>query len=148
MPYRNAPHRFADRIKTAFHAWKRCTSGIAAVETALVLPIFVGLLFPPLEYARYIYTKRVMISGVNEGARFAAFTSSDPASTMNEEAIRSVVVSNLGMFAPLREDIAVTFEPDMSPGSRVTVMIDVPFETVTDVFGNFRIQARGARTLF
>lgn len=48
------------------------TSGQALVETALVLPIFLLLLFGLIDGGRFVYTDSLMSQAAREGARLAA----------------------------------------------------------------------------
>jgi hypothetical protein len=45
--------------------------GQALVETALVLPIFLLVLYSIIEFGRYIYTVQVLNDAAREGARYA-----------------------------------------------------------------------------
>ena len=135
------------RFGVAVRDWRRDRRGTATIEIGMLFPLVLAALIPTVEYARYIYTKRLIVSELNEGARFAAFNASNPDVAITEGSVRNFVVESLGEAIVSAEDVAVTFSPDASPGSRVTVAVNLPFQSVTAVFGEFRLDLRASRTL-
>ena len=57
---------------TLFARLIRSTSGSAAAEMALVLPLLTVLLFGSVELGNYFYSEHVLVKGVRDGARYAA----------------------------------------------------------------------------
>ena len=57
----------------------KCQKGQALVEFALVLPIFVIVLFGIIEFARLWETVNILTSAAREGVRVAAVTPPDAA---------------------------------------------------------------------
>jgi Flp pilus assembly protein TadG len=68
---------------------KKQESGQSLVEFALVLPIFVVLLFGIMEFGRLWETTNVLTSAAREGARVAAVT--EPDLVEAENAVRAVL---------------------------------------------------------
>src|SRR5688572_8353914 len=52
-----------------FRLLRRCDSGVAAVETALVLPVLAGLLIAVIEFSFVFYTYNTMQSAARDVAR-------------------------------------------------------------------------------
>jgi hypothetical protein len=50
----------------------RCTSGAAAAELALALPILLVLLFGSAELGNYFMNEHILVKAVRDGARYAA----------------------------------------------------------------------------
>lgn len=50
----------------------RCTSGAAAAEMALALPILLVLLFGSAELGNYFMNEHILVKAVRDGARYAA----------------------------------------------------------------------------
>jgi Flp pilus assembly protein TadG len=48
------------------------SSGSAAAEMILVVPLLVGLMFGTMELGNYFYSEHVVVKGVRDGARFAS----------------------------------------------------------------------------
>jgi Flp pilus assembly protein TadG len=85
-----------------FRSFLANQSGNAAVETALMLPILLGIMFVCVEGGHYFYIEHQVVKGVRDGARFAArqpftkFTCSTVDSTVADlvkEVTRTGVVS-------------------------------------------------------
>jgi Flp pilus assembly protein TadG len=56
-------------------------SGGAAVEFALVMPIFIGVLFGMIDYGWYFYQKFTLAAAIREGVRLGATYRYAPAAT-------------------------------------------------------------------
>ena len=57
---------------TCFRRIRRETSGAAAAEMALVLPLLMVVLFGSFEVGHFFYSAHIANKGVRDGARFAA----------------------------------------------------------------------------
>jgi len=64
--------------------------GTAMVEFAVVLPIFLFIIWCVVDFARAFYTQNSLATAVREGARFAAVTSA-PASAETLSAVKTRV---------------------------------------------------------
>ena len=52
--------------------WFSLTRGVAAIEFALILPVFFLILFGVINFGIMIYDKAVIVNAAREGARWAA----------------------------------------------------------------------------
>ena len=55
----------------------KCTSGAAAAEMALIVPLAVLMLFTTLEAGHWMYAQHQVVKGLRDGARYAARQSFD-----------------------------------------------------------------------
>ena len=125
----------ADRkFRKAYRKWRAPfdggEGGAAAVEFAIIAPIFLAFLYGLLELARVIFTQGVLIYAVQEGSRYAA---ADSNSTV--AAIGNVVT---GKFIGISQNpAAVTVTPTVNPdGTRtVTVSVQYTFTWLVSLFG-------------
>jgi Flp pilus assembly protein TadG len=58
-------------MKPLISFWRDC-SGSAAVETVLIMPISLALMFGAADLGNYFYKEHIVIGAVRDGARFAA----------------------------------------------------------------------------
>lgn len=135
-------------MKKLLRRWKSNQRGTATLEMGLTLPLFIAVMFPPIEFARFSYADRILKSSVNEGAKFAALTLASAGSSVTEDDVRDLVIEKAGNFAPARESIVITYSPAKEPGARVTVAATAEFNESVDVFGDFSHNVNGTRTLF
>ena len=114
--------------------------GAVAVEFALVLPLFMLLVFGIIDFGRAYYTLNQIISSVREGARFAAVLE-DPMAQQAD--IRKVVRDfTVPMGGARIADSQIEIALDNATG-RVTVRVkQYPFELITPLAKTF-----GAGTL-
>lgn len=100
--------------------------GAAAVEFAIVLPVFVILVFGMIEYGRMVMVQQVITNASREGARRAVL---DGATT---SAVQSTVSSYLTNAAVNGGSAAVSPDPATAgSGDPVTVTVSVPFSSVS-----------------
>lgn len=100
--------------------------GQAIVETALVLPIFVLLLFGILEFGQILNQYLVLTAAAREGARVAAVSNDDAARLAVTDAVTSI--SNSGL------TVNITYpEGKRQQGGSVTVTVSKPIEATTPV---------------
>lgn len=98
--------------------------GQAIVETALVLPIFVLLLFAILEFGQVLNQYLVLTAAAREGARVAAVSNDDAARLAVADAVTSI--SNNGI------TVNITYpEGYRQQGKSVTVTVSKPIEVTT-----------------
>ena len=114
----------------------------------LTLPLFIAVMFPPIEFARFSYADRILKSSVNEAAKFAAITLTDPSGTVTEDDVRDLLIEKAGTYAPERHAIVISYAPAREPGARVTVAATAEFNETVDVFGDYSHSVNGTRTLF
>lgn len=102
--------------------------GAATVEFALVVPIFILLLFGMIEFGRMVMIQQVIVNASREGARRAVFEG-----TSIEEVKDIVETYMTASHVPVdRDDIEVSSDPGTTPtGDPIMVRIWVPYENVS-----------------
>ena len=116
-----------------FNVYKVCGSfrkqrGAAAVEFAVVAPIFVLLLFGMIEYGRMVMVQQMLTNATREGARRAVL---DGTTTAN---VKTTVQNYLtsGNITVNNSEITVAPDPAAAAfGDPVTVSLTVPFSRVS-----------------
>ena len=117
--------------------------GAAAVEMALVLPVFLTLLFGMVESGRAMMMSQVIVNASREGARVAASDGATNAAV--ETTVESYLQQSLGLTgADMTVTITVTPGPgnpdpannvaNASPGDKCTVQTEVPYSNLA-IFG-------------
>ena len=116
-----------------FNLHKVCGSfrkqrGAAAVEFAVVAPIFVLLLFGMIEYGRMVMVQQMLTNATREGARRAVLdgtTMADVKTTVNDYLTSGSITVN-------DDEITVTPDPSAASfGDPVTVSLTIPFTRVS-----------------
>ena len=120
--------------------------GAALVEMALVLPIFVSVVLGIVEFGRAMMVAQLLTNASREGARMGAMDA-----TTNTEVIDSVkdFVSRSAGVNASHVSVSITVEPaagNPNPSGQVanartrdlvTVQVQVPFDRVSYVTGNW-----------
>jgi Flp pilus assembly protein TadG len=100
--------------------------GAAAVEFAIVLPVFVILVFGMIEYGRMVMVQQVITNASREGARRAVL---DGATTTS---VQSAVTSYLTNASVNGGSTAVSPNPTTAAsGDPITVTVSIPFSSVS-----------------
>jgi len=103
--------------------------GAAAVEFAIVAPVFFLLVFGMIEYGRLVMVQQVITNASREGARRAVL---DGATTSEVETTVEDFLTSAGIDP---DDVTITCNPsppsDAAFGEPVTVQITVPFTAVS-----------------
>ena len=109
-------------------AQRRTSSGAAAVEFALVLPLFLTVLFGMLEYSWFFYQQFGVASAVREGVRFGVTidmdSSPDPraaAMTRTKAVLDGVAISYSG------GTVAAVYNGSY-PSRTMTVNVDLAYK--------------------
>lgn len=127
--------------------------GQSLVEFALVLPIFLLLLFGLIDIGRYVYTANAVNQAAREGARLGSVAawSADCKGT-REACVRDFAISRLAGVAIDAKDVTVQCwrfnlakpaEPAPVPVSQcrlndfLSVRLDATFQVLTPVIGQF-----------
>lgn len=101
--------------------------GAAAVEFAVIAPVFILLVFGMVEFGRMVMVQQVLTNASREGARRAVLdgaTSSEVTTTVNDYLQNSTVQGATVTISPNPPNNAGFGEP-------VTVTISVPFSSVS-----------------
>jgi Flp pilus assembly protein TadG len=106
--------------------------GVAAVEFALVAPIFVALVFGIIEFGRMLTVQEILVNAAREGARAATL----PGET---DAQVTTVVSNYLTAAGISgctETLSPTLASGPASGASLALSISVPCTTVSWLGGS------------
>ena len=112
--------------------------GVSAVEFAIVLPLFVVLIFGIIEFGVIMYNKAIITNASREGARFAILFDSDVhddlaiANKVKEHLKfdpndNSSILINLGG-TPAPPTISVLPTPDRPRGTPISVTVTYPYD--------------------
>lgn len=107
----------------------RRDDGTAMVEMAIVLPIFLLLVFGVIDFGRLLFTANSMASAVREGARQAAVMADPVASQAVVKARVEAAFTPLG--SPAITDAEVSIDVTSVPGSVIVKVTNYPWPTVT-----------------
>jgi len=111
---------------TSFRRLLRDDNGISAIEFAFAAPAFFVLLIGSVDVARALSMHASFGYAAQEGARYAAIRGDDSLAPVGEAEVRTFVQNRL-TYNGDEVSIQVTYEPNGSPGSTVTVLIQRPF---------------------
>lgn len=101
--------------------------GAAAVELAVVLPLFFLLIFGMIEYGRLVMVQQIITNAAREGARVAILT------TATTSSVTTAVTSYLTNAGITGETVTVSPSPPSSAaaGTGVTVTVSIPYKSVS-----------------
>ena len=107
--------------------FRRERRGAAVVEFALVVPVFVALLFGMIEFGRMVMVQQVLTNASREGARQAVLDGTTPAditSTVNSYLLSAGI-----------SGATITMNPNPPSGAAngvpVTITVSIPFTQVS-----------------
>jgi Flp pilus assembly protein TadG len=103
--------------------------GAAAVEFAVVAPVFFLLVFGMIEYGRMVMVQQIITNAAREGTRTAVLDGSTTSSTKTA-AINAMAAGNITVTT---SNVTVSPDPPSSAayGDPVTVTVSVPFSQVS-----------------
>lgn len=106
---------------------RRRRTGAAVVELAVVLPLFVLLVFGTIEFGRMVMVQQILTNAAREGARSAVLDGSTTAD------VTTAVSNYLSASAVSGATVTVSPDPPSSApyGASVTVTVSVPFSSVS-----------------
>lgn len=104
--------------------------GAAAVEFALIAPVFFLLIFGMIEFGRMIMVQQIVTNASREGARMAIL---DGATTSGHDGVNTRVTEYLQEAGIQGASVTVNPDPPDSAGwgEPVTVTVGIPFSQVT-----------------
>jgi len=108
--------------------------GGIAVEFAFIIPIAILLTIGAIEVARAVSVQASISQAVKETVRFASVRGSASGAAATEAQLESMAVQ-LADLAAAGTSAAVSWNPDNSPGSVVTVDMQTTFAPVALLFG-------------
>lgn len=116
-----------DKLERPCRLFRRNRRATAAVEFAIVAPVFLLLVFGMIEYGRMVMVYQVLTNASREGARVAVL---DGASTASVTANVNTYLSNGTITGAT---VTVTPNPPSTAqyGDPVTVTVSIPFNQVS-----------------
>lgn len=111
--------------------------GSVAVEFALVVPIFILVLFGIMEFSRVLYTQQLVAHATNLAARTGATSLDDSTSISRATSSANGAIQNSGL-DPAHASVTVNIYSNPIPGEVeviTTYQHDLMFTFFTDVLG-------------
>lgn len=118
--------------------------GMTSVELAIILPILLMVVFAIIEFGYAMWNYNTISYATREGARYAAVSSAE-AGVLSQT--KDIVIANgvgLGLVA---SDISVSWSPDQSPGSLVTVTAIKNYTSFTGYMSGFSMKSAAVLTV-
>ena len=124
---RGIPPKTPAKLERVCRLCRRNRRGAAAVEFALVAPIFFALIFGMIELGRAIMVQQVITNGSREGARIAVLDGSSGADVLTSvnDYLESASVSGANVTVDPTDPSSAGF------GQPVTVVVSIPFSQVS-----------------
>jgi len=107
----------------------RREDGAAMVEMAIVLPIFLLLVWGVIDFGRLLFTANSMATAVREGARQAAVMADPVASQAVVKARVEAAFTSFG--SPALTDAEISVDVALVPGSVIVKVTNYPWPTIT-----------------
>ena len=118
-----------EKLEKPCRLFRRKRRAAAAVEFAIVAPIFFLMIFGMIEYGRMVMVQQVLTNASREGARFAVLDGA------NYEEIKSRVQDYLesASIDKVNANVSVAPDPPSSAafGEPITVSVSIPFSKVS-----------------
>ncbi|MHC4400368.1 MAG: TadE/TadG family type IV pilus assembly protein [Planctomycetota bacterium] len=114
-------------VEKVFGLCRRNRRGAAAVEFAIVAPVFFLLVFGMIEFGRMVMVQQVITNGSREGARLAVLDG-----TTTGEVV-TAVAGYLESSAVAGASVSVSPDPPSTAGfgEPVSVVVSIPFDQVS-----------------
>ena len=104
--------------------------GTAAVQFALVLPVFLGLTLGIMDMGRLVWTQVTIAQAATKAGRFAMARGSTSEAPATAEQVAAYAKNQLPGLAAASATVSVSWSPNNKPGSAVAVEVSYPFEFV------------------
>jgi Flp pilus assembly protein TadG len=104
--------------------------GAAMVEGALVMVVFLFMLFGLMDFGRMVWSYTTVAHSAREATRFASVHGSASGHTASASQIQGIVTSSSLGLDPSKLTTTVTFTPDQSAGSTVKVSVSYSFSAI------------------
>jgi hypothetical protein len=99
-------------------------TGVAAVEAALLMPVFLLFIFGTIEFGRAAYTKAVITFAVQEVSRYAMVATESNLSTLKDK----IAAKLIGLNPDKIEDLTVSETTNADLTRTVTMTLNYRFE--------------------
>jgi Flp pilus assembly protein TadG len=117
------------KLEKACRRCRRNRQGAAAVEFALVAPLFFLMVFGMIEFGRAIMVQQILTNASREGARLAVLDSPNPTAGQVQSTVTSYL-QNAGI-SGATVTISPTEPTTAGYGAPVTVTVQIPFASVS-----------------
>ena len=115
------------KLDKVCRSYRKKRRGAAAVEFAVVAPVFLLLVFGMIEYGRMVMVQQVITNASREGARVGVLDGST-----NQEVVDTVTsYLNSGSISGANITVTPTNPEDAEFGDPVTVTVDISFSQVS-----------------
>lgn len=111
--------------------FSRDRRGVVAVEFALVVPVFLLMVYGFMEMGRMLFIQNSLGHAVYEAQRYAIVHGASSSSPADAAAIHGVILERAAMLDGNLLTTEVTFTPDNAPGSQVTIVATYQFDFMT-----------------
>ena len=120
------------KLERCCRTCRRKRQGTAAVEFAIVAPLFFLLIFGMIEFGRAIMVQQVLTNASREGARVAVLDGSTSAGAKQKVSDYLSAAGITGATATVCDSTGAEVEPStIGYGQSVTVNVQVPFSSVS-----------------
>jgi Flp pilus assembly protein TadG len=117
----------ARKLDKPYQSYRKKRRGAAAVEFAVVAPVFLLLVFGMIEYGRMVMVQQVLTNASREGARCAVLDG-----TTHQDVVDTVTgYLNSGSIQGANITVTPTNPEDAGFGDPVTVTVDIDFVDVS-----------------
>ncbi len=115
------------KLDKVCRSYRKKRRGAAAVEFAVVAPVFLLLVFGMIEYGRMVMVQQVITNASREGARAGVLDGSSNADVLG--VVNQYLTS--GSISGATITVTPTNPEDAEFGDPVTVSVDIPFSQVS-----------------
>ncbi|HZZ71916.1 MAG TPA: TadE/TadG family type IV pilus assembly protein [Pirellulales bacterium] len=119
-----------NKLEKVRSSCRRIRRGAAAVEFALVAPIFILLVFGMIEYGRMVMVQQILTNAVREAARKSVLDGAD-AATIKSEMISYLNGANVSNVNTGMVTINPSDPNSAANGTPITVTVAVPYANVS-----------------
>lgn len=113
------------------------------IEFAIISPILFMLLFGTMEVAQILHTDLTLSRAVRDGARYATVRGAASEFPATIQEIKDTVKASAYLLDPNMITVAVSYDPNPNPGSKVTVRGTYTFDFGIPMLGSFPINLTG-----
>jgi Flp pilus assembly protein TadG len=107
---------------------RRNQAGNSMVEGALVMIVFMTMIFGLMDFGRMVWSYTAISHGAREATRYAIVRGSDSGTNQaTKTQIQDIVASRSPGLDSTNLTTTVTFSPDQSAGSTVNVLVNYKF---------------------
>ncbi len=117
------------RAAKLLHDLARDRRGATAVEFGLVIATFLMMTFGVIEVGRYTMIQQALNDSVHTGARYAIVHGSMSTAPATTASLQILVQNYSSVLTPSSVSVTVTFSPDNSPGSTVSIVATYPWSS-------------------